>query len=144
MLVAIRLGQLDVHAGAHGERRGLLAVVGEVMPVELGPFVRAREWRSSRRRRCRAKPHSLRSTSRSSQRLACDGTPSISLYEAITLIAPPSRIAAWNGAEKLSRSMRSETFTGRTVGAGLGLAVRGEMLERGDDVRLVGETCASP
>ena len=53
-----------------------------------------------------------RSTSRSSQRLACDGTPSISLYEAITLIAPPSAIASWNVYRNVSRSTRSETLTG--------------------------------
>ena len=57
-------------------------------------------------------PHSFRRTSSSSQRLACDGTPSISLYDGITLSAPPSTIARLNAGRKTSRSTRIDTLTG--------------------------------
>ena len=47
-----------------------------------------------------------------SHRFACDGTPSISLYDGITLRAPPSWMAALNVERNVSRSTRIDTFTG--------------------------------
>ncbi len=54
----------------------------------------------------------MRRTSLSSQRLACDGTPSISLYDGITLSAPPSTIALLKAGRNTSRRTRADTLTG--------------------------------
>ena len=61
-----------------------------------------------------SKPHSPRSTSRSIQRLACEGMPSISLYEGIRLRACPCFTATSNGGKKTSRSVRSPRDAGPT------------------------------
>ena len=96
MLVAIGLRQLDVHAGPHRQQARFLAVLRDVMPVQLRPLGQLADRVVVRDDVALEAPLASRSTSRSSQRLACEGTPSISLYEAITLIAPPSSIASWN------------------------------------------------
>ena len=51
MQVAVRLGQLDVHAGLHGERAGFLLVLRDEVAVRVGAVARAPRSRSSRRRR---------------------------------------------------------------------------------------------
>ena len=57
----------------------------------------------------------------------------------MTLIAPPSWMAALNVGRNVSRSTRIDTFTGPQLVPGLGLAVRGVVLERRDQVLLVPE-----
>ncbi len=49
-----------------------------------------------------------------SQALACEGTPSISLYEGITACTFARFTAAAKGGKKYSRSVRSEIFAGPT------------------------------
>ncbi len=57
-------------------------------------------------------PHSSLNTSLSNHLLACEGTPSISLYEAITLTTFALSITSLNGNKKVSRSNLSDTLTG--------------------------------
>ena len=55
-------------------------------------------------------------------------------------MAPPFCIACLNVVRKTSRSKPLRNVDRRAVGAGFGLAVRGEVLQRGNDVLLVFES----
>jgi hypothetical protein len=95
---SIGLGQLDVDARPHGERCCLAACRRRRGDRKVRPLDQLADRVVVRNHKALEAPL-LRSTSRSSQRLACDGTPSISLYEAITLIAPASWIAFLKGGK---------------------------------------------
>src|SRR6185369_15366619 len=105
MEVAVGLGQFDIHAGLDGKSARLLLVLCDKVAVRVGAIAQFPDGIVIGDGKS-LEAHSFLSTSRMSQMFAWEGTPSTSLYEGMTLMAPAFWIASLKGNKNVSRKTR--------------------------------------